>query len=264
MRVGFIGAGRMGGPMVDRLVTSGHEVRVLGRSPASRAALSAAGAIPVADAAATAAGAAVVCVCVFSDDQVKDVCLGTGLLDAMPPDAVLVLHTTGSPTTAALVAAAPAGVAVIDCPVSGGPHDIAAGRLTVFAGGEADHVNRVRPVLAAYADPVLHVGPLGAGQGVKLVNNAVFAANIGLLAEAVRLGKEFGVAEDMLLRALPHGSAASTALAAAARRGSVTEFSAAVREFLGKDVAAVREAAAERGSGLGVLDAAIRILPGLP
>jgi len=260
MRVGFIGAGRMGRPMVDRLVASGHEVRVLGRSPEARAALRTAGAVPVADAAEVAAGAAAVCVCVFSDDQVRDVCLGTALLAAMPPEAVLVLHTTGSPATAAAIAAR--GGAVIDCPVSGGPHDIAARRVTLFAGGAAEHVERVRPVLAAYGDPVLHVGPLGAGQGVKLVNNAVFAANIGLLAEAVRLGEEFGVAEDVLLGALPHGSAASRALAAAAGRGSVAAFAAAVREFLGKDVAVVRAAAAERGTGLGALEEAIRRLPG--
>jgi 3-hydroxyisobutyrate dehydrogenase-like beta-hydroxyacid dehydrogenase len=69
---------------------------------------------------------------------------------------------------------------------------------------------RVRPLLAAYGDPVLQVGPLGAGQGVKLVNNAVFAANIGLLAEAVRLGASFGI-EDWLLGALAHCSAARRA-----------------------------------------------------
>ena len=114
MRVGFIGAGRMGRPMVDRLVASGHEVRVLGRSPEARAALRTAGAIPVADAAEVAAGAAAVCVCVFSDDQVRDVCLGTALLEGMPPEAVLVLHTTGSPGIAALIAERGTGLGTLD------------------------------------------------------------------------------------------------------------------------------------------------------
>jgi 3-hydroxyisobutyrate dehydrogenase-like beta-hydroxyacid dehydrogenase len=259
MRVGFVGAGRMGRPMVDRLVAAGHEVRVLARSGESRDALAAAGAHPVPDAARAGRDAAVAIVCVFSDDQVRSVCLDAGLLAAMPRDAALVVHTTGSPRTIQDIAAraAPRGVHLVDAPVSGGPHDIAAGHVTVFAGGAPADVERVTPVLAAYADPILHVGPLGAGQGVKLVNNAVFAANIGLLAEAARLGERLGVAQDVLLTALTHGSAASRALTAAQSRGSVTKFAAAVREFLGKDVAVVREVAAELGAPLGVLDDAI-------
>ena len=62
-------------------------------------------------------------------------------------------------------------------------------------GGSDDAVERVRPVLASYGDPILHVGPLGAGQGVKLVNNTLFAAQIGLLHEAVRLGDRLGIDE---------------------------------------------------------------------
>jgi len=267
MRVGFVGAGRMGRPMVERLVAAGHEVRVLGRAPQARDSLRAVGAVPVETVAEVGADAAAVCVCVFNDTQVKEVCLGAqsdgpSLLDAMPPGAVLVLHTTGSPATAAAIAAATDKIWVLDCPVSGGPHDIAAGKLTLLMGGAAEPMERVRPILQAYGDPILHVGPLGAGQAVKLVNNAVFAANIGLLAEAVRLGETFGVAEDLLLSALPHGSAASRALSAAASRGSVSGFAAAVAEFLGKDIAVVRSVAAELGADLGVLDQAIGKLPG--
>jgi 3-hydroxyisobutyrate dehydrogenase-like beta-hydroxyacid dehydrogenase len=294
MRVGFVGAGRMGRPMVDRLVAAGHEVQVLARSQTARAALAAAGAHPVDQVTEAAAGAAVVCVCVFTDAQVIEVVLGGrsprasgavahrptlpgvvahhhetpprgGLLAAMGEGATLVVHTTGSPRTAQAIAAHAAGrgVRVVDAPVSGGPHDVAAGRVTLLAGGAEADVDRVRPVLTAYGDPVLHVGPLGAGQGVKLVNNALFAANIGLLAQAVRLGAQLGVEESVLLGALPHGSANSRALAAAAGRGSVTAFAESVREFLGKDVAAVRAVAADHGASLGVLDLAISELPGI-
>lgn len=263
MRVGFVGAGRMGRPMVDRLVGDGHEVRVLGRTPQARDVLRDAGAVPVDEARAVADGADVVCVCVFSDDQVARVCTGSGLLDAMSAGSVLVVHTTGNPRTVQAIAASAAagGIGVLDAPVSGGPHDIAAGHITLLVGGATDDVERAKPVLTAYGDPVLHLGPLGAGQGVKLVNNAVFAANIGLLAEAVRLGGHFGVAEQDLLRALTHGSGASRALAGVAARGSVGEFAAAIAEFLVKDVAVVREVAAELGAGLGVLDDAIEALP---
>jgi pyrroline-5-carboxylate reductase len=84
MRVGFVGAGRMGRPMVDRLVAAGHEVTVLGRSPEARQALAAAGTRPVAEAAAVAGKAEVACVCVFSDEQVREVCLAGGLAAALP------------------------------------------------------------------------------------------------------------------------------------------------------------------------------------
>ena len=206
--------------MVDRLVGAGHEVTVLGRTPAARGALQAAGARPVPEAVAVAEKADVVCVCVFSDEQVHSVCLQDGLIDAMAEGSVLVIHTTGSPRTAQAIAAAGAsgGIAVIDSPVSGGPHDIAAGRITLLVGGDDAVVERARPVLSAYGDPILHVGPLGSGQAVKLVNNAVFAANIGLVAQAVRLGEQLGVSEEGLLAALPHGSAASRGLQVAAGR----------------------------------------------
>jgi 3-hydroxyisobutyrate dehydrogenase-like beta-hydroxyacid dehydrogenase len=245
--------------MVDRLVAAGHEVRVLGRTQGQRAELRNAGAHPVGQAPEAGRDAAVVCVCVFSDEQVRQVCLDSGLLDAMPNASVLVLHTTGSPRTAQAIAekAAPRGIGVLDSPVSGGPHDIAAGHVTLLVGGAGEDVDRARPVLAAYGDPILHAGPLGAGQGVKLVNNAVFAANIGLLAQAATLAAEFGVEEPVLLGALPHGSSASFALSAVARSGSVTAFAEAVREFLAKDVAVVRRVAADQGATLGVLDAAI-------
>lgn len=262
MRVGFAGAGRMGRPMVRRLIEAGHEVRVLARSERARAELTAEG-IGVVTAAAEAAEAAdAVLVCVFTDEQVRDVCLGSGLLAALPPGAALVVHTTVSPATVAAVAAgaAPHRVAVIDAAVSGGPHDIAAGRLTLFVGGPDDAVARVRPVLASYGEPILHVGPPGAGQRVKLINNALFTAQIGLLADAVQLGRQLGVDEAALLGALPHGSAASRALAGAAARGSVAAFAGAVGEFLRKDVDAVRAAAAEAGGQLGALDPAIGAL----
>jgi 3-hydroxyisobutyrate dehydrogenase-like beta-hydroxyacid dehydrogenase len=245
--------------MVDRLVAAGHEVTVLGRTPEAREALAAAGARPVAEAGAVAEKADVACVCVFSDEQVREVCLAGGLVAALPEGAALLIHTTGSPRTAQAIAAAgaPRGIAVIDSPVSGGPHDIAAGHITLLVGGSDKNVERVGPVLSAYGDPILHVGPLGAGQAVKLVNNALFAANIGLVAQAVRLGEQLGVTEEGLLAALPHGSGASRGLSVVAGRGSVATSARMLAEFLGKDVKVVRAVAAELGASLGVLEPAI-------
>jgi 3-hydroxyisobutyrate dehydrogenase-like beta-hydroxyacid dehydrogenase len=109
-------------------------------------------------------------------------------------------------------------------------------------------------VLSCYGDPILHVGPIGAGQGVKLVNNTLFAAQIGLLQEAVRLGDRLGVDERQLLDAIGHGSAASRVASIVGASGSVSAFIDMVGEFVGKDVAVVRKTAAELGSDLGLLD----------
>jgi len=258
MRIGFLGAGRMGAPMVQRLTAAGHDVHALGRTDEKRTAVAGLGATPVAAATDAVRDADVVIVCVFTDEQVRTLCTDT-LLDAMAPGAALVLHTTGSPRTAEDIAARAAdrGVAVVDAPVSGGPHDIAAGSVTVFAGGDADVVERVRPALVAYAEPLLHVGPLGSGQRVKLVNNTMFAAQIGVVAEGVRLARELGVDEPTVLSALTHGSAASRALSGIAATGSAEDFKARVGEFIGKDVAVVRATAADLGADLGLLDHAV-------
>jgi 3-hydroxyisobutyrate dehydrogenase-like beta-hydroxyacid dehydrogenase len=254
-RLGFVGAGRMGGPMARRLAEAGHNLRVLGRSSDTRTALAEDGLPAVASIADVADGADAVLVCVFTDEQVRDVCLGGELLARMTRGATLVVHTTGSPRTVEQIAdrAAPLGIGVVDAPVSGGPHDVAAGRLTLFVGGAEDTVARVRPVLRAYGDPVLHVGSLGAGQRVKLVNNALFAAQVGMVSAAVRFGAQLGVDEAVLLDALPHGSAASRALAGVAAKGSVEAFAKTVGDFVDKDIDTARAVAAELGGDLGAL-----------
>ncbi|HKI41974.1 MAG TPA: NAD(P)-dependent oxidoreductase [Mycobacterium sp.] len=260
MKVGFIGAGRMGRPMVARLVEAGHDVRALARTAEKRSGLEQLGAEVVDGVAQTGADAEVVVVCVFNDQQVREVCLGSGLLTTIPAGSALVVHTTVSPTTMDAIAARATEVDVIDAAVSGGPHDIAAGRLTLFVGGSDDAVTQVQPVLGCYGDPVLHVGPRGAGQKVKLVNNALFAGHIGLLAEAVRLGERLGVPESALLAALPHGSADSRVLDLVAARGSVSSFTELTGEFVGKDLAVVRGIAEELGGDLGVLDDVIQAI----
>ncbi|KUH80212.1 MULTISPECIES: NAD(P)-dependent oxidoreductase [unclassified Mycobacterium] len=252
-RVGFVGAGRMGAPMVRRLVATGHDVAALGRTDDKRAAVRDLGARPVGTA-TEAADADVVIVCVFTDEQVQQICLHDGLVAAMPPRASLVIHTTGSPATAQTIAAQFPDVDVVDAPVSGGPHNIAAGEVTLFVGGSDEAVTRVQPVVGAYGDPILHVGPLGAGQAVKLINNALFAAQIGLLAESVTLGASLGVDETKLLASISHGSGASRVGEFISARGSVSGFVTDVAEFIGKDVDVVRKTAAELGRDLGLLD----------
>lgn len=254
MRVGFVGAGRMGGPMVARLVAAGHDVRAVGRTAEKRSELERLGARAAHDAAEAGAQADIVVLCVFTDPQVREVCMDGGLLSAMPSGSALVVHTTASPKTIDALAARADGIDVVDAAVSGGPHDIAAGRLTLFVGGADDAVQRVRPLLSCYGDPVLHVGPTGAGQKVKLVNNALFAGQVGLLAESTRLGARLGVPEPMLLSALAQGSASGRVMNLVAARGSVASFIEVAGEFVAKDVAVVRGMAEELGGDLGALD----------
>lgn len=256
MRIGFIGAGRMGAPMVRRLTEARHDVRAHGRTEDNRRILTGFGATAVAETAAVADRADAVVLCLFTDEQVNAV-TDTELLAAIPAGAVLIVHTTGSPRTVERLRDLAPHIEVADAPVSGGPHDIAAGRVTLFVGGSAEALRRAQPVLAAYGDPVLHVGPLGAGQKVKLINNTVFAAQIGLLAQAGRLAGRLGVEEAALLAALRHGSGASRALDNVARAGSTAAFVATVGEFIGKDIAVIRQTVAELGADLGMLDAIV-------
>lgn len=122
--VGFVGVGRMGTPMVARLVGAGHQVTVLGRTEEKRTAIAELGATAVTTVTDAVDGADVVVVCVFTDDQVRQLCLEGELVEAMAPGTSLVLHTTGSPRTAQTIASTHPHVDVIDAPVSGGPHEI--------------------------------------------------------------------------------------------------------------------------------------------
>jgi 3-hydroxyisobutyrate dehydrogenase len=256
MKIGFVGPGRMGRPMVDRLAAAGHEVTVLIRRPPARAAAEADGLSCAATVARTVHDADVVFVVVLTDEQVRAVCLGPeGALTAMRPGATLVQHTTSHPATAGLLAGAGAdrGIGVLDAALSGGPHDIAAGRLTLWVGGDEALLDRIRPLLDTYASPVMHVGGLGDGQRVKLVNNALFVAQVGLAIDAVRLAGSLGIEEPAILAALRHGSGASRGLGVVAGAGSVDAVAGRIGALMGKDVAVVREVARGAGADLGII-----------
>jgi 3-hydroxyisobutyrate dehydrogenase-like beta-hydroxyacid dehydrogenase len=262
VQIGFVGAGRIGRPMVARLVAAGHRVHVLDRSPAARAEVAAYGAVPVDDLAAVAEDAEAVLLCPYSDRQVRAVCLDSELIDMLPAGSLLVVHTTGSPLTVRAISerGRARGIEVVDAPISGGPSDIEASQVTLYVGASEAGIALARPVLSAYGDPILHLGPTGTGQQVKLLNNAVFAANIGILAEAVRVAAQLGLDEGAVLTGIMHGSGTSRALAGAAAAGSVAGFGKAAGEFVGKDVAVVKDVVAQLGLDLGVLDAAHDVL----
>ena len=256
MKIGFIGPGRMGRPMLDRLVAAGHDVSVLVRSPQARAAAAAAGLPWAGTVAATVRDADAVFVVVLTDEQVRSVCLGPdGAIAAMKPGATLIQHTTSAPVTAELLAevGAERGIKVLDAALSGGPHDVAAGSLTLWVGGDEAALEELRPVLDSYASPVMFVGPAGNGQRVKLVNNALFVAQVGLAIDAVRLAASLGIEENAILAAVQQGSGASRALSVVARGGSVDAVAERLAELMLKDVTVVREVAQSAGADLGII-----------
>jgi 3-hydroxyisobutyrate dehydrogenase-like beta-hydroxyacid dehydrogenase len=242
--------------MLDRLVAAGHDVTVLVRNPHARAAAEADRLTWASTVTATVRDADAVFVVVLTDEQVRSVCLGPdGAVAAMTPGATLVQHTTSDPTTAQLLASAGSdrGIRVLDAALSGGPHDIAAGRLTLWVGGDETVLEEMRPLLGTYASPIMFVGPPGNGQRVKLVNNALFVAQVGLAIDAVRLAGSLGIEEKAILTAVQHGSGASRALAIVASGGSADAVAAHLADLMLKDVTVVRKVAQSAGADLGII-----------
>jgi 3-hydroxyisobutyrate dehydrogenase-like beta-hydroxyacid dehydrogenase len=258
--VGFLGAGQLGEPMVERLLGAGHDVVVYARREEVRRRLEAKGAAMASSVADLARRSDFLISCLFSDAQLRETGLGQdGFIAKAKPGAVFVSHTTGTLSTLeALRDASPAAPVILDAPVSGTADDIAAGTLTVLIGGPTDAVAAVTPILAAHADPVVATGALGSALALKLINNLLFAANAQLLAAATQLGTQLGVAPDVLLSTLQVCSARSHAADQAHRIGGMERFAELAGPFLGKDIAACREAAAGAGVELGLLGTAVR------
>lgn len=258
--VGFLGAGQLGEPMVERLLGAGHDVLVYARREEARLRLESKGTALADSVADLASRSDILIACLFSDAQLRETGLGAdGFIANAKPGAVLVSHTTGTLSTLeALRDGAPASPVILDAPVSGTADDINAGTLTVLIGGPSDAVAAVSPILAAYADPVVATGALGSALALKLINNLLFAANAQLLAAATKLGDRLDVAPDVLLSTLQVCSARSHAAEQAHRVGGMDRFAELAGPFLRKDIAACREAAAEAGVELGLLDAAVR------
>lgn len=238
-QVGFLGAGRMGRPMMQRLIGAGHSVRVHHRFDWEKDEFTHDGAEVTLDVDEIARGADAVIVNLFSDDQVKEILLAPGgLLEAIEPGTVVVLHTTSSPRTSEQVETrlADKGAFYVDAAVSGGPHNIEAGEITLFVGGADDAWAKAEPLLRAYGDPILHLGPVGTGMKVKLLNNAAFGAHIGIVSVLSELAGTLGLDEKTLYEAMSHGSGNSAVVAMVARSGSAQAFSRSTAEFVDKDV----------------------------
>ena len=164
--------------------------------------------------AALAAASDIVCLCVVGDDDVRGLAYGDeGLLAGLAPGGTIVIHSTIHPDTCRELAdkAAAQGISVVDAPVSGGSPAVEAKQLLVMVGGEEADVAKCRPVFEAYGDPVVHLGPLGAGQVTKILNNLLFSANLGSAISLLELGESLGVSRSKMCEVVTRGSANSKA-----------------------------------------------------
>jgi 3-hydroxyisobutyrate dehydrogenase-like beta-hydroxyacid dehydrogenase len=264
MNVGFIGVGEIGFPMISRLVDAGLVVTFYARRPEVIARTAALGAMAASSETAAATDADVVVVCVLSDDQVREMCLGeNGVLASMSPGSVLVNHTTGSPRTAELLGAEAAklGVLMLDAAFSVGPLDVAAGNLTLLVGGAAEALAKARPVLDAYGKRIFELGALGNGQRLKLVNNALFGAGVALVTEAERVVNELGLDPTAAFAAIAQCSGDSYALRGAITLGSAATLQDKAGRYIRKDVAMVMKVAEDLDVDLGMLGAAASFQP---
>lgn len=215
--VAFLGLGVMGYPMAAHLALAGHRVTVYNRtaskSEAFCAELAPTGRVNSAETPAAAAqGADLVFCCVGNDDDLRSVVLGEqGALAGMKPGAIFVDHTTASANVAReLYAAARArGLSFVDAPVSGGQAGAQNGLLTVMCGGDAAAFEVVKPVAMAYARAVTLMGPVGAGQLTKMVNQICIAGLVQGLSEAIAFGQRAGLDMHQVLDVIGKGAAQS-------------------------------------------------------
>lgn len=213
MKLAFIGLGVMGGPMARHLGAAGHEVTVFNRTRARADSWAMKSRGRVADTPAQAAkDAELVFSCVGNDDDVRQVTTGRdGAFAAMAKDAIFVDHSTASAALAQELhaAARERGLHFLDAPVSGGQSGAEQGILTVMAGGDEAAFARAEPVIRHYARAVTLMGPAGAGQKTKMVNQICVAGVVQGLAEGLAFALRAGLDGGRVVDVISKGAATS-------------------------------------------------------
>ena len=258
-KVAFIGLGVMGGPMAGHLAAAGHEVTVYNRTrEKAETWVQAHGGVTAETPAKAASGAEFVFACVGNDDDVREVTLGTdGVFAAMGEGAIFIDHTTASATLARDLAAraAESGVGFLDAPVSGGQAGAENGQLTIMVGGAEDLFTRARPVIDSYAKAATLMGPAGAGQLTKMVNQICIAGLVQGLSEGLNFGLKAGLDMDRVIDVISQGAAQSWQMQNRGKtmiRGEF-DFGFAV-DWMRKDLGICREEATHNGAALPVTE----------
>jgi 3-hydroxyisobutyrate dehydrogenase len=258
-RVAWIGLGVMGFPMAGHLLKQGgHEITVYNRSPAKAAAWVAEyGGGHTAETPATAAlSADFVFCCVGNDDDLRAVTRGEhGAFKGMRAGATFIDHTTASAEVARELNATgrARGIAFLDAPVSGGQAGAQAGALTVMVGGDEEPFERAKPLIASYARAVNRIGPSGAGQLTKMVNQIAIAGLLQGLSEAIAFAEAAGLDLDLVMQTISKGAAQSWQMDNRWKtmHAGKFDFGFAV-DWMRKDLAICRDEAQRNGAELPV------------
>lgn len=210
MNIGFIGLGAMGLPMAKHVVAAGHRVYTTfhrRRAPADE--LASLGATILDGPAAIARSADVIITIVPADAELKETVFGqNGLLEAFGPGKILIEMTTAMPETMVEVEKAIAGRGgrVLDAPVSGGTTGAEKATLTIMAGGKPELLQEVRPLLETMGKNIIHVGAVGQGKLVKMVNQLMAAVHLLAMGEAFALGVKCGADPQVLYEVIKSSS----------------------------------------------------------
>jgi len=209
MRVGFIGTGTMGQPMLTNIIKTGHTVLAWDVVPQALEAARRLGAAPAGSAAEVARGAEITITMLPSSSHVEAAYTGpAGVLEAAPAGRLCVDMSTIEPATSQRVAAAAKarGIRFLDAPVSGAVPRAVAGTLTIMVGGDPKDLEEARPVLEAMGSTVIHVGPVGAGEVAKICNNLIAGVAMVAVSEAFRIAEGFGVDPKILTQVISKSS----------------------------------------------------------
>ena len=212
MKIGFIGTGTMGQPMLANLVKKGFRVIAWDVVPAALDAAARLGAARAGSIRETAAEADVVITMLPSSANVEAAYLGEGgIVEGAEPGRLCVDMSTIDPGTSQRVAARlkERRLRFLDAPVSGGVGGAATGTLAIMVGGDAGDVEEARPALAAMGSNIIHVGAVGAGEVAKLCNNLISGSAMIAVAEAFRIGEAFGVDPQILTNVIAKSSGAT-------------------------------------------------------
>lgn len=255
-RVGFIGLGTMGAAMAANIARGGFPLTVWNRTPGKAGPLLALGASEAEHPADVARSSDIVVICVADTPDVEAVVFGPdGLATGLAAGSLVIDCSTISPSATRTIAERlrSRGVAFLDAPVSGGSEGARDGTLTIFVGGEASDLERARPVLERLGRTITHVGPVGAGQVTKAVNQVMIAGVYLSVAEGIVLAIRAGLDPSVVVAALAGGAARSWVLENRSERMIANDYPLGFRVALHrKDLAIALDLAREVGAALPV------------
>jgi 3-hydroxyisobutyrate dehydrogenase len=266
-RVAFLGLGTMGAAMAANLARAGFTVSAWNRTPGRGADLADIGVEMAGSPADAVTGAGIAVICVSDTPDVEAVLFGPdGVVAGAAPGTLVIDCSTIAPSGSWDFAArlGERGIRLVDAPVSGGSEGARNATLTIFVGGDAADVERARPVLSALGRTVTHVGPIGAGQAVKAVNQVILAGTYLGVAEGIVLAIKAGLDVEQVVTALGGGAAQSWVLANRSGRMIDDDYPLGFKVALHrKDLAIALDLAAQVGAVLPVSALAAQLETGL-